>query len=58
MWIHMEERHACNALQLDLWFEYHYFLPSILKPTSPSAKIMGQEQNDSLYTYVSLSFKG
>lgn len=58
MWIHMEERHDCNALQLDLWFEYHHFLPSIVKPTSSSAKIPGQKQDDSLYTFISLSFKG
>lgn len=58
MWIHMEEKHDCITLQLDLWFEYHHFLPSIVKPTSSSAKIPGQKQNDSLYAFISLSFKG
>lgn len=53
MWIHMEGRRACNALQLDLWLEYHHFLPSILKLASPSAKMPGQKESDSLYTYIS-----
>lgn len=53
MWIHMEGRRVCNTLQLDLWFEYHNFLPSILKLSSPPAKKPGQKKSDSLYTYIS-----
>lgn len=53
MWIHREGRCAHNALQLDLWFEYHNFLPSILKLASPSAEMPGQKESDSLCTYIS-----